>query len=169
MNKILVIVVGLLFALSAQAAIKGAPYQPEIDSRFDALEGPVSTSPSGISSLHLATAVYNVAVNGGTSTAHDLGVSLPAGAVIVRSFYDVNTIFADDNAIATLAVSCETANNIVTAAAVRASGPHEGVSTGASTVFKKITAACPITATPAVAPFTAGKATIFVEYVITQQ
>lgn len=105
--------------------------------------------------------------------AHTLGVSLPAKALIVRSYIYIKTQFVDTGTC-TVALSCEDANNIKTATDISgtaAGGFIEGASTGASTAFvASIAAACVITATVAdggsCVP-SAGYLDAYVEYVTT--
>lgn len=84
--------------------------------------------------------------------AHGLGVSLPAKAIIIRSWIHIATQLSDSGTC-TLAISCEDANNIKTATDITGSAADaliEGESTGAASAFKKsIASACEITATVA--------------------
>lgn len=101
-----------------------------------------------------------------------LGVSLPAKAIITRSYIYVETQLADTGTC-TLAISCEDANNIKTATDITGTGNGgfvEGESDGAASNFKAaIASTCEITATVAdggsCVP-SAGKGTVFVEYVV---
>lgn len=139
----------------------------------EAVNGTSSTVQAAEGSLlhRVAHALYDT---GGSSTVggaigpHATGVSLPAKAIITRSYMEVETQFVDAGS-GTVAVSCQTANNIYSAAditGVTAGQFIEGVSTGASTAFQKITSDCAITATVAGAAQSAGKLHIFVEYVV---
>lgn len=107
-------------------------------------------SDDGITFGHWARATFSAIGGAVTVGAHPLGVSLPAKAVITRSFIRVNTQFADTGTC-TVALHCEDANNIKTATDISgsASGAFiEGESTGASTAFKSsIGSACEITMT----------------------
>lgn len=130
-----------------------------------------SQAAEGIIARKTARATYDVAVDGGTVGARGLGVWLPAKALITRSYFYVVTQFASTaGATATMAFSCEDANNIKTASSYN--GPSagsfvEGQSTGtAASMVGSIASACEITATIATASQTAGKANIFVDYVV---
>jgi hypothetical protein len=105
--------------------------------------------------------------NGSSTAAHPLNVSLPAKAVIVRSWLQIVTAFTDVGS-GTVAIHCEDANNIKTATDFTSlSGLVEGESTGAMSAAKaSIAAACEITATVATASQGLGRALIFVEYVV---
>lgn len=50
--------------------------------------------------------------------AHSSGVFIPAGAIIMKSMYDVLTTFTSGTSAATIAVSVASANDIVTATAI---------------------------------------------------
>jgi len=105
-----------------------------------------------------------------TVAAHTLGVTLPANAVITRSWYDVPTAFTSTGSTATIAFSCQTANNILSAAVISSAGTqalHEGVSDGTVANMKKLTTGGLITATVAAEALLGGTAVIFVEYVVT--
>lgn len=121
------------------------------------------------SSKRSVRAIYDTAASIGSASvgAHTLGVTLPAGAVITRSWFVVDTQFGSVSGSGTVAIHCETANNIFTATDIDGSAAGtltEGASTGAASAFKKITAACPITATVASSDMTAGKLEVFVDY-----
>lgn len=192
--------VGLVLSLPlvAIAAIQGTPFKPEVDKRFHAIEagtgdiGFTVGSPTGTwaitagsvvesdvtaqnaEGLHIkriARVTYDVAADGGTIAAHALGVSLPANAVITRSWLYIVTQFADAGS-GTVALSCEDANNIKTATDITGSAAGafiEGQSTGAASAFVgSIAAACEVTATVAGAAQSAGKLIAFIEYVVVE-
>lgn len=183
-----VFMIGMLmhgFGSCAHAA--PSPFIPEVYDRFIAAEA-VNTSQStniatlqalpaaqsytaeGISNLRIARVTYDVATDLGTVGAHALGVTLPAKAIIVRSWFFVDTQFVDGG-VGTVALHCEDANNIKTATDITGSAAGafvEGQSTGAASAFVgSIAAACEVTATVAGADQTAGKLTAFIEYVVT--
>jgi hypothetical protein len=95
------------------------------------------------------------------------GVNLPAKAVIEKAYFRIETQLTDAGS-GTLAVSCEDANNILTAA--DQTGVAGGVFlasniTGASaTMVDDIAATCDITITIAGASLTAGKFRGFLHY-----
>jgi hypothetical protein len=123
----------------------------------------------GLFGKRIARVEYDV--TGGDSGgvgAHGLGVTLPASAIITRSFFFVKTQFVDGGA-GTVALHCEDANNIYSAADITGNAAGalvEGVSTGSSGNMKIVDAACEITATVATAAQTAGKLVGFIEYVV---
>lgn len=134
-----------------------------------ALPSSVDYTVEGISAQRVARFNYNTATDGGSIGAHTLGVSLPAKAIITRSFFVVDTQFSDTGS-GTVALSCEDANNIKTATDITGSSAGaivEGESTGAASAFKSsIASACEITATVAGSVQATGKLTGWVTYVV---
>lgn len=128
----------------------------------------------GLGLIRVARATYDFAVHGGATGAKNLGVTLPAGALIVGGFVDVVTTCTTAGADAgTMAIHVQSANDIVTATAVSAVGDiwDEGQSpiipkanTPESTAIK-LTADRTVTATIATQAFTAGKFTVYLYYV----
>jgi hypothetical protein len=131
-----------------------------------------NTTGDGNYNLQIAKASFSFADGDLAVGAHGLGVSLPAKAVIIRSWLHITTQFVDSGTC-TYAISCEDANNIKTATDISgtaADGLIEGESTGAASAFKKsIAATCEITGTMAdggsCVP-SAGAGQVFVEYVV---
>lgn len=130
------------------------------------------TLTDGNYGVKVAKATYSYADGDLAVGAHGLGVSLPAKAIIIRSWMHVDTQQADTGTC-TMAVSCEDANNIKTATDLSGSAADaliEGASTGAASAFTKaIGAACEITMTVAdggsCVP-SAGKGSVYVMYVV---
>lgn len=150
----------LLAALTSNAFAATIPLSPELEARLNQI-GP----------KRVAKAIYDVALHGGASSAHALGVDIPDNAVITRSYMYINTAFTGSDSTPTLAIGCQAAANLRAAAQLTgwsATSLIDGVSTGASSVFQKITEPCTITATGAVLPFTAGKLTLWVEYLLAE-
>ena len=186
MKRVLLTAVVLLTALATLGALRGVPYEPQVDQRFsdaevaataltarvavvEALPANVAYTVEGISNRRIARVTYDVATDLGTVGAHALGVTLPAKSIITRSWFYTDTQFVDAGS-GTVALHCEDANNIKTATDITGNAVGsivEGESTGAASAFKaSIGAACEITATVATASQTAGKLTLFVEYVV---
>lgn len=134
----------------AQAA--KIPFTPEGDARFEKQER-----------QSLAIAYYDYAVDGGAIGAHKLGVKIPAGAVISQASINVTEEIVETTS--TVALHCEDANNIYTGAVILGTGFKATNVTGAATAMVgNIAADCEVTATIAVAPVTAGKFWVFIEY-----
>lgn len=167
--KLLLALFILVTSVAVYATSGGVvPYGPELDNRFDQLENQTTNNTHA---KRFARATWDYSTDGGASTADiDLGVTLPANSLITRSYLYVVTPLASTNSIGTMAFFCEDANNIKTATnfvTTANAGFVEGASTGASTAMVKgIAADCSIKARVAVAPFTAGKINVFVEYVV---
>lgn len=173
------ILLSLLF-LSNAHAVDGklldkyfSPFKDKVQQKLYKLEDVSATSDyrtkEGQFSVRVAKAVYDVSTDLGTIAAHGLGVSLPAHAVVKQVWFYTETQFVDAGA-GTVALSCEDANNLYSAAdvtGIAVGTTTAGVATGtAATMVKAIAADCEITATVAGAAQTAGKMTIFVEYVV---
>ena len=178
MGKYLIVALATFFTVSAFAV--SAPFDKWItkltgDITFtDAGAAEYKKQPNdgtteGIYAHKVARVVYDVATDLGTIAAHDLGVTLPAGAVITRSYFKIITQFVDAGS-GTVAISCEDANNIKTATDITGSAANafiEGASTGATSAFTRdIAADCNVTATVATAAQTAGKLILWIHYVI---
>lgn len=125
-------------------------------------------------SLHIAriaranfVCTTNCNVDQGITSAQN--VSLPAKAVIIRSYFRINTQFVDGGS-GTIALSCEDANNIKTATDISGSGVGvfiEGQSTGAASAFiASIASTCVLTLTSSGAEPSAGALTLWVHYVV---
>lgn len=128
----------------------------------------------GLGALMVARFTFNPsAVTAQRSqAAHNLGVTIPAHAVIVGGFFDVNTAFASAAGTAEIALSVEGANDIQTAAAV-SGAPYSTIGRKAivpkantpESTSVKTTVARAITATVTVQNLTAGRLTGFLYYV----
>jgi len=126
----------------------------------------------GLQARRVARATYDFAEHAGAQGAIGLGVTLPDNAVAVRAWYEVLTTLESSGDLATIAISAEGANDIVTATAINAGGDvwdagfHEAIQDGTIAAAIKTSAAKEITATIAVEDVTAGKFIVFVEYVV---
>lgn len=150
-----------------------SPFKQKVQKKLYKLEDVSATSDyatqEGHFQLRVAKAVYSVATDGGTIAARGLGVFLPAKALIKQAWFYVDEQFVDAGS-GTVALHCEDANNIFSAADITGSAVAtitSGVQTGtAANMSKAIAATCEITATVAGAAQTAGKLTLWVEYVV---
>jgi len=145
--------------------------------------------------VKIVTAVFDPSANTGERTiaAHKLGVFIPNKAIITRAWYDVITTFASAGADAgTIALHAQTADDLVAAIAISDatnvwdSGLHGTVTAGTTTLteagpntrtqivhakdivagYIKATAERELIATVAGQALTAGKLTLFVEYIV---
>lgn len=148
----------------------------DVSDNFAAL-GPVGTD-IGLGMLRVARFLFDSAAkdsagaNNTTVAAHGVGVTLPANAIVVGGFVDVNTAFTSANSTATIAISVEGANDIISAAAV-SGAPYSTVGRKAivpkantpESTSVKASQAREITCTVAVQALTAGKLTGYLYYV----
>lgn len=128
----------------------------------------------GLGALQVARFTFDAGVTGNrTIAAHGTGVYLPANAIVVGGFFEVNTAFTSANGNnGTIAIKVESANDIQTAAAV-SGAPYS--TTGVKAIVPKantpestgikITQQREITCTVAVSALTAGKLTGYLYYV----
>lgn len=125
------------------------------------------------------SATYDFAVDGGThNTGYGLGISLPDNAIVTRTWYEVfaNLSSATGAAIISLDIPTDDAAGLVAFASISAAanvwdtGNHEGIQTGTVTTFaEKTTDEREVTFSIASSEdVTAGKATFFIEYVVTE-
>jgi hypothetical protein len=71
----------------------GSPFPPEVDKRFDNIENDLEDNAD--TARKYAKVTYEPAVDGGASASeNNMGIQLPAGAVITRAIFYVNTVFA---------------------------------------------------------------------------
>lgn len=149
------------------------------------------TRYNGGVAVRIAQAVFNPSANTGERTiaAHGLGVYLPDNAVVISAWVDVVTTFTSAGADAgTIALSLQSANDIVAAIAISDAsnvwdaGLHGSkigtyalngnaltqIAMGAAVAgsMLKLTAEREITATVATQALTAGKAVVYVMYVL---
>lgn len=165
--------------LSAPIALPVGPVKVPIDYLIQYRSG-TGASPKllvGLGSvigggLQVARCTFDPTGNAAHRTigAHTLGATIPAKAIVVGGFVDVPTALTSLGS-ATVAVSVEGADDIVAAVVLGsawAAGKHAIVpksntpeSTGVKTTVDRL-----VTATVAVAALTAGKAEIFLFYVL---
>jgi len=150
---------------------------------------------SGLATRYIAAAIFDTAaldssgVANTTIAAHGLGVYLPTKAIITNAWVDVITTFTSATDAATIALKAQNAGDLTAALAISDAsniwdaGIHgclpgsyaEATVAGDTAVldaarkaasFIKLTAERELTATVAVEALTAGKAVIYVEYVV---
>lgn len=103
------------FTHPAHAALRNSPFPPYIDQRFSDLEDDVAEG-SAIARKY-AKVVYDVALDGGSSTANkSLGITLPADAIITGFYAYINTAFTKAGGgagVASVALQCGGTRNIM--------------------------------------------------------
>lgn len=136
--------------------------------------------------------VFDVAANGGGIGTHNQGAYLPAGAVLTNEWVYINTQFASSGT-ESLSFGCAAAADIMAANSVKNIQANAAISAllgsvqpgqggnsafiGANIVanggvfqynggFGSIPTACQVTATVATTKYTAGKATLIIEYFV---
>lgn len=178
LSKFILIGLLALMANSALADIEGAPFIPEIDRRFDAIEQgnhyKFNNFPQGSADGHYAQqeaqATWDFAKQGGGSTApFDLGVALPANAIVIgASAWSITK--PTGNVGAKLGFYCNTGADLMTDTVVGSFGSAgnavAGAETYTATSWSTILVKCDIKARISGNSITAGKVTLYVNYVV---
>ncbi len=113
-------------------------------------------------------------VSGDRSVAsHASGITIPANAVIRQVWFYTKTSLVSASNNGTIAVQCNNANDIFSAADIDATTGvagqiGSGVETGIAANMLKVTTACDITFVVGTNAFSAGKMDWFIEYVIAE-
>lgn len=134
-------------------------------------------SADGRGDLHILRCTFDPSANTGERTiaAHAVAETLPDNAVVVRAYYNVATTFTSSTDAATISIGIPTddAAGIKAAVAISDAGNPwdagwvEGIQDGTAANFSEAcTAERAITFTVAVEALTAGKLTLWLEYVI---
>lgn len=176
--KAVLVLLSLMFATTVYAQTvtldkQFTPFKTQVMKKLYKLDDISATADYAVQEGHfqvrVAKAIYDVSTDLGTIAAHPLGVYLPAKALIKQAWFYIDQQFVDAGS-GTVALHCEDAGNIFAAADITGSAIAtitSGVQTGtAANMSKAIAAQCEITATVAGAAQTAGKLTLFVEYVV---
>lgn len=185
----LALLAALALPFHAHADLDGAPFIPEVDQRFDAIEDVLGNNDAndqgGQMLRRYARAVYDVAVDGGESIEHELDAALPAGALITAVYLYVDTKFADSGT-GSLRFGCYTDGDLIgftdfTALSINAVLAGGGAKASSTTVivpspaaaqsgYVSVPEACTIRAEvrsdSGYVPLTGGKSTLIVEYFI---
>ena len=169
MKNILLLLLALSFSTHADAALLGAPYMPEVDARFNALESS-SVQQAGNSGNNFTTYLAKGIIN---LTNQSLAlvstpVVLPAMAIITQAYIYTETRIAPSGT--TLALQCLTANDVLTATDETGNGPttiYAGAEVGtAATMLFTGSTGCTISAKGGTHTATAGLIDLFIQYVI---
>lgn len=169
--KTFLVLFTILAATLAHAEIKGSPFSPEADVRFNKLEENYATGLVGKDGHHVKQVLqvtYDFSVSGGAIGTITLPQKLPKGAIIQRSYvYSVTQ--PTTSASGTLAFQCQNSGDVLAATAAASFGAAgasiDGASTGSAANFKYITSECSMKAVIATGALTAGKVIAIVEYV----
>lgn len=146
------------------------PFLPEIDVRFNTLEAlpsSVGMTTNGIANLRVARFQYDFATNGGTIGTKNLGVSLPANAIIWAGMFFIDTQFTGGGG-ATVALKCGSATFFAATGITgyAASSFHAIVPVGSAATAQDVVTACDISSVHATANTTAGKLTGWLFYFV---
>lgn len=132
---------------------------------LDALAASGSGSPHAMAS---ASAVYDFSVNGGAIGTIDLGVSLPAHAIVTEVIRDELVACTSTGSTGTIKLVVPTDGSLEQTALTADGGSPSLASSGGSAVPLKTTAARELSATIATNPITAGRIRYFVRYYISE-
>lgn len=156
------------------ANLNAVPTATGTGAEIDAASKQSVQGADGIHPLQVAVATFDASIAGNQSiAAHGMGVTLPAYAIVVGGFFDVNTVFTSAGGNAgTIAISVEGANDIQTAAAC-SGAPYSTINRKAivpksntpESTSVKTTQAREITATVAGQVLTAGKLTVYLYFI----
>lgn len=135
------------------------------------------TKQDGLTVYKTAVATFDTAANDSSGVSnkgigsHGLGVYLPINAIITKAWYHVKTAFTAASNGAYISFKSQAANDllaatIVTDNALGTTGMKAGVPTGAAAAMIRCTAERELTAVVATEALVLGKATLFVEYTI---
>lgn len=159
--------------MSLKTNIQANGWLKDMNDNFESMAAFVGNG-DGLGTLRVAKFTFDAGIVANrTIAAHGTGVTLPANAIVVGGFFEVNTAFTSAATnTGTIAIHVQGANDIQAAAAV-VGAPYSTTgrkaivpkaNTPESTAIK-LTAAREITCTVAIAALTAGKLTGFLYFV----
>lgn len=196
MKKFLLALSLALLSTSSHAAMRGAPFVPEVDKRFSDLEdGAIEQSAAA---RKYAKVVYDVSVDGGSSTAtKNLGITIPANSIITGLYVYINTAFTKAGGgagVASLALQCAGTRDLMAYTNISDYGAYQYIARRLGTIASSpqisyqlqsltrenepflsdsvasVATACDVTAVvrgdSGYEAYTAGKATAIIEYFI---
>lgn len=193
----------LALLLSVPSFASQAPYSTEVENRFNTIEADSWVTSARINALAVTTAkiaagnvteakleaptgaglyVERVArivwdpsgvAGDRTVASHASGVTIPANAVIRQVWFFTKTSLVSTGNNGTIAVQCNAANDVFSAADIDAStgvagSIGAGVEIGTAATMLKVTTACDITFVVGTNAFTAGKMDWFIAYDIAE-
>lgn len=169
MKKLLLALL-LLSPFSAQAAIIGAPFLPEIDNRFNNIEQSLySNTEAGNSGLfvsHHAKGIYNISTSGTYSPSNS--VVIPPNAIIQQVFW-YTSASGSPAAGATMSGQCNVANDLISGVSLTNMANNTitaGVPTGTAATMVYSSAGCTPKMVLGVSNVTAGVYNLFIDYVV---
>lgn len=173
MKKLTLLLSAFLLAFAAQAASLPSHKDVENMLNLSATAGPKVELGTLITKkkVQVLKATYSYAVQGGASTASinlldtdGKAAKLPDNAVVKQVLIDVLTAPTSDGS-ATIALTAQSAGDLKAATAIASiTGLVAGVPVGSAATMIKLTAERTVQMSVAVAPLTAGKFNVFIEY-----
>lgn len=161
MKKYLIGLAAILLITTAVYAAK-SPFPPWLQQYINA------NYENGRNVKRVAKAVFDTANGATAGTAYNLGVSLPANALVTQAYMYFNTQFVDSG-VGAISFECEDSQNLFAYAdltSYAAGSKLTMIPTGsAATMVAAIANGCNITANVRDVTPSAGKVTLFVEYV----
>jgi hypothetical protein len=160
-----------------------AKYTYRIKQRVNALDYRIQrgtiTKIDGLTTPKLAVATFDTAaldssgVSNKTVATHGLGVYLPIKAVITNAWYHVHTAFTSANSTAGIAFQSEAAGDLKAAVAVSDAtlgtlGIKAAIPVGTAATMIALTAERELKAVVSTEVLVLGKATLFVEYQLSE-
>ena len=133
----------------------------------------VQTAVPGLSPVKVSMAVFDPSADTGSRTiaAHTLGPTIPSGSILLQVEYYVVTTFTSATDAGTIALSIQSANDLVVAVAISNGGNpwdagiHAGIPVNTAATAIRLTADRIPTATVAVEALTAGKLVLYCHYI----
>ncbi len=121
----------------------------------------------------IAVISYDPSATAGLRTVapHASGFIIPANAIITQSWFFIKTAITSTSNDGTIAISCNSANDIFSAADIDGSSAGTitpGVEIGTAGSMLKVTTACDVTFTVAVHALLTGRIDLYVRYVIAE-
>ncbi len=145
----------------------------QLGDSFGAYDRKLAAATDGIGAVQVARATFDVAVVGGAiATTFDLGVTIPAKAIIIDGIIDVITALDSAAHTATIAIQVESAGDMLADVVVSSGGTlgfHDIIPVGTAATVVKTTVARNIklvTGNHASQTLTVGKLVVQLRYVV---
>lgn len=126
----------------------------------------------GLSYIHFAKATYNFATNGGGNGTSSLGVTIPAGSLIIGGYVDTITTVQGVSTGSTLGFGAESGADLLAAHTVGSSyftpGTPRTLVPAFTSASVKTTVPRTLNSVIGVSGLSAGKVNLFIEYYISQ-
>jgi hypothetical protein len=162
-----VIAVISTIAVYSVAELKGSPFGPATDGRFDDLE---TDGEGDRVASKVCVAKYDFAVDAGAIGSINIGCKVPDNAIVTNVWYDILTAFVSTSGGGTVALGSEASGDLLAAVdADTLSGQGEGIPDWATEGdYVKTTAQKNISLAIASEAMTAGKAIFYINYMVSE-